>query len=66
MQGVFNLFKYWTVDIDNKEETDPELIKQKDKIVAENGLKVEIVKAGIESLIEITKLNYKHMGIWLD
>ena len=66
MNGVFNLLNYQTIDIDDKEETDPEIIKQKDQIVRDNTDKVEIVKAGIESLIEIARLNYKDMGHWLD
>lgn len=66
MNGVFNLLNFQTVDLDDKEETDPEIIKQKDQIVKDNDHKVEIVKAGIESLIEIARLNYKDMGHWLD
>lgn len=66
MNGVFNLLNFQTIDIDDKEETDPERIRQKDQIVKDNTHKVDIVKAGIESLIEIARLNYKDMGHWLD
>ena len=66
MNGVFNLLNFQTIDIDDKEENDPERIRQKDQIVKDNTHKVEIVKAGIASLIEIARLNYKDMGHWLD